>query len=90
MIEVIKGNELIYLTEQELNEGLNNGTIKEIIIKVDETIKRPYKSAETIYNEYQGAKTIRNGIYCKIIDSTYEAINEQSKIDDYVVYEFID
>ena len=32
-------------------------------------------SAEQIYNEFQGEKGIRNGIYCKIINGTYEAIN---------------
>lgn len=40
-------------------------------------------SAEQIYNEYQGAKCIRNGVYCKIIYGTYEAINSIPPVVEY-------
>ena len=41
------------------------------------------KTAEEIYNEYQGAKCIRNGVYCKIVYGTYEAINPIPPIVEY-------
>ena len=41
------------------------------------------KSAEQIYDEYQGEKCIRNGVYCKVILNTYEAINPIPPIVEY-------
>ena len=41
------------------------------------------KTAEQIYNEYQGAKCIRNGVYCKIILNTYQAINSIPPVVEY-------
>ena len=41
------------------------------------------KTTEQIYNEYKGAKCIRNGVYCKVIFSTYEAINPIPPIVEY-------
>lgn len=41
------------------------------------------KTAEQIYNEYQGEKTIINGVYCKVVFGTYEAINQIPPIVEY-------
>lgn len=41
------------------------------------------KTAEQIYNEYQGEKKIVNGVYCKVIHNTYEAINPIPPIIEY-------
>lgn len=41
------------------------------------------KTAEQIYNEYQGAKEIHNGIYCKKLYNTYEAINPIPPVIEY-------
>lgn len=41
------------------------------------------KTAEQIYNEYQGEKKIVNGVYCKVIYNTYEAINPIPPIIEY-------
>lgn len=40
-------------------------------------------SAEQIYNEYQGEKKIVNGVYCKIVLNTYEAINPIPPVVEY-------
>ena len=48
------------------------------------------KTAEEIYNEYQGEKKIVNGIYCKVIHNTYEAINPIPPIVEYDEGELID
>ena len=47
------------------------------------------KTAEQIYNEYQGAKCIRNGVYCKIVFGTYEAINSIPPIVEYTEEELL-
>lgn len=75
-------------SEQELEQALANGLITKQVVYVD--TKRPYKSIETIYNELleSGVEVaIHNGIYCKVVGGTFEAINEQTEIDDYVLYE---
>ena len=75
--------------EEVIEEGLKNGTIVVEHIKVAKKNKRPYESAETIFNELkeQGVEVaIKNGIYCKVVYGTYEAINEQTAIDDYDIY----
>ena len=41
------------------------------------------KSAKQIYNEYQGEKKIVNGVYCKVVFNTYEAINPIPPIVEY-------
>ena len=41
------------------------------------------KTAEQIYNEYQGEKKIVNGVYCKVVFGTYEAINPIPPIIEY-------
>ena len=41
------------------------------------------KSAEQIYNEYDGEKAIINGVYCKVVFGTYEAINPIPPIIEY-------
>lgn len=72
-----------------IDEGLQNGSIIVEHIKVAKKKKRPYKSSETLYNELkeQGVEVaIKNGIYCKVVYGTFEAINEQTKIDDYDIY----
>ena len=76
-------------------EGLNNGTIKtESIFKEHHVVpaeeKRAGKTAEQVYNELkeQGVPVeIHNGIYCKFIYNTYEAINPVTAIDDWDEYE---
>ena len=40
-------------------------------------------TAEQLYNEYKGKKIIRNGVYCKIIHGTYEAINAIPPVVEY-------
>lgn len=40
-------------------------------------------SAEQIYNEYQGEKKIVNGVYCKVVFNTYEAINPIPPVVEY-------
>ena len=40
-------------------------------------------SAEQIYNEYKGEKKIVNGVYCKVVFGTYEAINPIPPIIEY-------
>lgn len=93
MIELFNKGELLYISKEELEQGLNNGTIKEVVVKVDEAKKRPYKSAETIFNELKdkGVEVaVKNGVYCKVIGNTLEAINEQTKIDDYIIYELVE
>ena len=83
------------ITEQELQEGLNNGTItmEQRVIEhhiVPENEKRPAKSAEEIYNELKAkgeSVVIHNGVYCKFIYNTYEAINPIPAVDDWDEYE---
>lgn len=41
------------------------------------------KTAEQVYEEYEGEKCIHNGIFCKIVDNTYEAINAISPVIEY-------
>ena len=41
------------------------------------------KTAEEIYNEYEGEKIIVNGVYCKVVFGTYEAINPIPPIVEY-------
>lgn len=48
------------------------------------------KSAEQIYNEYKGAKCIRNGVYCKILYNTYQAINSIPPIVEYEEGDLVD
>ena len=83
------------ITDSELEEGIANGTItiaerlKEHHI-VPENEKRLAKSAEEIYNEMleNGESVeIHNGVYCKFIYNTYEAINPIPAIDDWDEYE---
>ena len=45
------------------------------------------KSAEQIYFEYEGAKKIVNGVYCKVVCGTYEAINSVPPIIEYEEWE---
>lgn len=47
------------------------------------TIIKECKTAEQIYNEYQGEKIIINGVYCKVVFGTYEAINPIPPIVEY-------
>ena len=47
------------------------------------TIIKEGKTAEQIYNEYQGEKIIINGVYCKVVFGTYEAINPIPPIIEY-------
>ena len=47
------------------------------------TIIKEGKTAEQIYNEYQGEKIIVNGVYCKVIFGTYEAINSIPPVVEY-------
>ena len=83
------------VNESEINEGLQNGTITNTErLKEHHTIpeeeKRAGKTAEEIFYELkaQGIPVgIHNGIYCKIIFNTYEAINPISSIDDWDEYE---
>ena len=78
-------------------EGLKSGVVKvEYKLKEHHIIpaeeKRAGKSAEQIFNELkeQGVPVeIHNGVYCKFIYNTYEAINPISPIDDYDEYEEI-
>lgn len=87
----------IEMDDNDAFEKYNKGEIveDELFIAhhiIPENEKRPYKSAETIFNELnaQGVPVeIHNGIYCKIVGNTYEAINEQTEIDDYDEYERI-
>lgn len=83
--------------ESVIRDGLQNGTIvmqeriKEHHI-VPEDEKRPAKSAEEIYNEMKAngeSVEIHNGVYCKFIYNTYEAINPITAIDDWDEYEEI-
>lgn len=85
------------ITDAELVQGISNGTIiiteklKEHHI-VPENEKRPAKSAEQIYNEMLArgeSVEIHNGIYCKFIYNTYEAINPIPAVDDWDEYEEI-
>ena len=46
------------------------------------------KTAEQIYNEYQGEKKIVNGVYCKVVFGTYEAINPIPPVVEYSEEEF--
>lgn len=48
------------------------------------------KTAEEIYNEYQGEKIIVNGVYCKVVFGTYEAINPIPPIIEYTEEELLD
>ena len=41
------------------------------------------KTAKQIYDEYEGKKCVRNGVYCKVIFNTYEAINPIPPIVEY-------
>lgn len=41
------------------------------------------KTAEQIYNEYKGEKKIVNGVYCKVVFNTYEAINPIPPVVEY-------
>jgi hypothetical protein len=41
------------------------------------------KSVVQVYLEYQGEKCIHNGIFCKIVDNTYEAINSIPPVIEY-------
>lgn len=63
--------EFTEISEEELDLGFENGTITTEIIEKG-------KSAETIFNELkeQGIEvTVHNGIYCKVVYNTFEAIN---------------
>lgn len=85
----------IEISEEELNKGLQDGTItiEQKVIEhhiVPENEKRPAKSAEEIYNELKAkgeSVVIHNGVYCKFIYNTYEAINPIPAIDDWDEYE---
>ena len=85
------------ITEEELQAGLKNGSIvcgeriKERHV-VPENEKRPAKSSKEIYEEMKAkgeSVVIHNGIYCKFIYNTYEAINPILAIDDWDEYEEI-
>lgn len=92
--------DLINFTEvdvETINQGLQDGTIvigerlKEHHI-VPEGEKRAAKSAEQIFNEMKArgeSVEIHNGVYCKFIYNTYEAINPIPAIDDWDEYEEI-
>lgn len=75
--------------------GLEKKTIviKERLKKhhvIPEENKRVAKTTEEVFNELmeQGIPvTIHNGIYCKIIYNTFEAINPIPAIDDWDEYE---
>ena len=75
--------------------GLRNGEIEiQEKLKEHHTVpaeqKRPAKSAEQIYNELQAQGVpveIHNGIYCKVVYGTFEAINAIPAIDDWDEYE---
>ena len=41
------------------------------------------KTAQEIYNEYQGEKIIINGVYCMVIENTYQAINPIPPVVEY-------
>lgn len=59
------------ITEEELEVGLENGTITTEVIEDG-------KTAEEIFNELQelGVEVeIHNGVYCKVVYNTFEAIN---------------
>ena len=47
------------------------------------TIIKEGKTAKQIYDEYEGAKCIRNGVYCKVVLGTYEAINPIPPVVEY-------
>lgn len=88
------------LTFQEVddttfNELLENDSIevKERFVAhhtIPEEEKRAAKTAEEVYEELlaQGVEVkVHRGIYCKVVDKTYEAINSISAIDDYDEFE---
>ena len=83
--------------EQVISEGIQQGTIQvQEILKehhvVPEEEKRAAKSAEEIFNEMQQAGEsveIHNGVYCKFIYNTYEAINPIVAVDDWDEYETV-
>lgn len=79
----------IEVDESVIEEGLANGIIKVEHITFPKKYHRPYKSKETIADELRakGIEVIvHNGVLCKHIYNTYEAINEQSEIKDYDIY----
>ena len=41
------------------------------------------KTAKQLYNEYKGKKCIINGVYCKVVFGTYEAINSVPPVVEY-------
>lgn len=59
------------ITDEELELGLENGTIEAQVIEEG-------KSAEEIYNKLERHGfdvAIHNGVYCKVVYGTFEAIN---------------
>ena len=80
-----------------IENGLSNGTItirdrlkEHHIVPADK--KQQAKTAEEVYNELKAKGepvAIHNGIYCRFIYNTYEAINAVPKIDDWDEYEEI-
>lgn len=79
MIKLYEKNLKTYqeIDEEQLELGLDNGTID--VVEIEPSI-----SAETLYNQYKGQKTIINGVYCKIIYDTNEAINPIPAVIKYV------
>ena len=83
------------IDEETLNKGLQDGSITiEQKFKEHHNVpanqKRAAKSAKEIYEEMlaEGKDVvIHNGIYCKHIYNTFEAINPISAIDDWDEYE---
>ena len=59
---------------------------------IPEEEKRPAKSAEEIFEELKAQDIpveIHNGIYCKVVYGTFEAINPIPAVDDWDEYEEI-
>lgn len=83
------------VSEETFNDLLSSGKIdiKERFVEhhvIPQEQKREGKTAQQVYQELlaQGVNVrIHKGIYCKIVDKTYEAINPISAIDDYDEYE---
>ena len=83
--------------EETINDGIKNGTIQTVErVKehhiVPENEKRAAKSAEEIFGELQAQGVpveVHNGIYCKVVFGTFEAINPIPAIDDWDEYEEI-
>ena len=83
------------VSAEEIQKGLEDKTIevKERIKEhhvVPEEEKRAAKTAAEIFEELKAEGVdvcIHNGVYCKFIYNTYEAINPISAIDDWDEYE---